>query len=68
MPGITPKTISHRKSEKINFKVQRNCANAGKISSLVLSSVLYELQNWFLMLETISVEKILKIVAQKYAT
>ena len=28
---ITPKPISHGNSKKKNFKVQRNCANTGKI-------------------------------------
>jgi len=32
LPEIKPKAISHG-NKKINFKVQRNCANTGKISS-----------------------------------
>lgn len=58
---ITPKTISPGEFEKINFKVQRNNANSGKISQ--------KPQNLFrhlVFLEIISFEKIFLAVAQKF--
>ena len=72
LPEITPTTISPL---KIIFKNQRNCATAGKISTLVSFHQYFQLflMNFKLcfrhlvLLEIISFEKIFKNVAQKFA-